>query len=509
MAKFKKKRERAQNSQKQVRGSGAPQRAVWLFFGLFLLALMVRVLFLSSNPDRDWSYSIFYYGDALHYHQYAASLLKGEAYDQGVPYHPPMFAWLMAFLYELFGAPRESGYVFKVVLAVIQSLTVAFAAWWYRKMLPGRWGIVAALLNVFYFGTLVFSVTFNNEVLYELFVLSTVAVVSIAAADFSLVPALVLAFCMAAGSLTKAEHLTLWPFLLFYLYRQRSRAKPLRKWLINAAMSIVVSLLLLLPWCLHNASIIAAYNKLTPDLEPIPRFHLVTAYGPVNFALANNRFSDGGFNPDLMNQFTGAATIDLKFPQHRYLFIHGYSEGMSFLVAHPREAATLIGIKLARWLNGLSIGFGVSDWPGGLNGVRAPVDLFVSEEQFLKWPVILLLLSGIALSFRSRYSLLSVCSLVLLHRMLVTVLFFGYARGMAIMFPMIAPLLLLPAIWVEEQKYCRLEVYAFFGALAFSALLLLQTLWIGADGVRNYGSSGSLDGRGKLIQDARVKLWPE
>jgi hypothetical protein len=48
---------------------------------------MIRVLFIRSVVDRDWPFSVFYYGDSHHNHLYAMALIEGKLYDQGIPFH--------------------------------------------------------------------------------------------------------------------------------------------------------------------------------------------------------------------------------------------------------------------------------------------------------------------------------------------------------------------------------------------------------------------------------------
>jgi hypothetical protein len=116
----------------------------------------------------------------------------------------------------------------------------------------------------------------------------------------------------------------------------------------------------------------------------------------VNFALANNESAGGGFSPDLINRFTGGAAIDLNLEANRYYFIHGYAKGLAWMRSHPGDALRLLARKLNRWLDGLSNGFGVANLPGGLTGSRAPVDLFVPDRGILKWPLLALLVAGVA-----------------------------------------------------------------------------------------------------------------
>jgi len=176
---------------------------------------------------------------------------------------------------------------------------------------------------------------------------------------------------------------------------------------------------------------------------------------------------------------------------------------------HPADAARLLAAKLGRWGDGLSLGYGASNLPGGLEGARAPVDVFVPESTWLKWPLALLLLWGAGLSLRAPHRAFSLFTLVLLHRALITLAFFGYTRGMLVLFPVLVPLLLLP---LKAFADSRPSLAGRLPVLASCALLLL---WLEAGtlalrGPRDFMASGSTDRTsGKLIQDDWVRLWPK
>ena len=55
-----------------------------LCVALFLLAALVRVLFLAGTVDRDLPFSIFYYGDSRIYREFALALIRGDVFDQVV-----------------------------------------------------------------------------------------------------------------------------------------------------------------------------------------------------------------------------------------------------------------------------------------------------------------------------------------------------------------------------------------------------------------------------------------
>lgn len=473
---------------------------------VFVFAFVLRVLFLNSNLDRDWPFSIFYYGDSAHFHEYAVDLIQGTLYDKGIPYHPPLFAWFLSVLYRIHGIPTESGFVYKLWLAAVNASTVALAWLWFRSMMPRWTAWTATAWLSLSFGWLVFSSTFNNEGLYALFLTATAALCWRNRNLLTWKSAILLGICMAAGALTRAEHIALWPFLWLYLWSCRKKDVPLLTHAWRWAASAAISLLLILPWAARNWERIDEYNHATSQLEPISRVAPITAYGPVNFALANSEQSDGGFRPDLLTRIGAQGSLNLQDPQQRHYFIHGYAEGWNWIRSHPTAALRLAMRKTDRWLDGLRPGFGSSNFPAGLNGYRPPVDIFLPNTAVLKWAFALLLVGGIALSFLQQHKEYRLCSWIVIHRLILSVVFFGYARGMAVLLPVVVPLILLPAIAIVESRFPKAGRKIQFACGIAAALLLVQAIAAASGPLRNYDASGPVDSRGKIIQDEQIEI---
>jgi hypothetical protein len=100
----------------------------------FLLSLLLRLLYLLGSPDRDWPFSIFFYGDTRFFHSYALDWVRDRPAQATLPYHPPLFPALLGLLYQLLGEPQGSAFPYKLSLAVLNSATVAFTGWWWRRV---------------------------------------------------------------------------------------------------------------------------------------------------------------------------------------------------------------------------------------------------------------------------------------------------------------------------------------------------------------------------------------
>lgn len=473
----------------------------------FGLSLLLRWLYLLASPDRTWPFSIFFYGDSRFFHGYALDWAREKPAQATLPYHPPLFPWCLGLLYRLMGEPQGSAYPYKLVLAVLNSATVAFTWTWWRRLMGTGWSLLAAALFASSFGWLVLSTTYSNEGLYALFLSATCALMLRHRAGPTWGGAVLLGVVMGLGSLTRAEHLYLWPFLLAWAWLYRGKT-PLPRLAARWGAAVLVCALVLAPWAVHNARVLAEINTRTPGLEPLPELAPVTVYGPINFAMANHAGATGGFTPDSVNRLGQDGNLDVANPAQRHLLLHGYAEGLAWMREHPADAARLCVAKLDRWLDGLGLGFGASNLPSGLSGNRAPVDLFIPEGAWLKWPLLLLLLAGATLSLLPPWRTWALLTAVVLHRALITLAFFGYSRGLLAIFPALLPLLLLPLVALAAR---RPSLAPRLPAFAAAALLLLWveagTLALGAP--RAFMASGSTDSAsGKLIQDDWVRIWP-
>src|ERR1044071_5938520 len=94
--------------------------------GVFVLALLVRLLFLFSHGDGDWPHSIYYEGDAPEWIRWAQAIDAGKPYESGLPLRSPGVAHLL----QVLGAGEENLKVFvsyKVLWCVISAATCAIS----------------------------------------------------------------------------------------------------------------------------------------------------------------------------------------------------------------------------------------------------------------------------------------------------------------------------------------------------------------------------------------------
>ena len=235
--------------------------------------------------------------------------------------------------------------------------------------------------------------------------------------------------------------------------------------------------------------------------QPIASFPFVCTYGPLNFCLANNAQATGGFSKGPLNGPPPLEGGPQRYPRdlivgipppflaftytpHLGVFNEGYARGWEWIRSNPGEFVSLAGRKLGRFTAGATLGVGGSGWPLGLSGTRNAVDMVTpAGRAWPRWWAMLLL--GVAAfggwQARRRPELVP-WLLFLLSKVIVTVLFFGYARQGAL----VAPVLILLVVLAVEH----IASLPWFAARSKMRTRMLVASWIavallvGSDGLR-------------------------
>ena len=223
--------------------------------------------------------------------------------------------------------------------------------------------------------------------------------------------------------------------------------------------------------------------------------------------MANNILADGKFSRSILTG-TNEAALQLNNAQHRHYFIHGYSEGFSFIRNYTNNFLNLVLTKFHLFTQGFSWGFTAKNLPSGLAGTRYPIDIFVPDNRWWMWITIPLFIAGFVLSLRE-FSLWWPFHLLFLHRIAVTAAFFGYARGLAAVYFLVVLFILYPLTrsmkimnWLHNIREQSILIAL---VLFFTVLSLVPHIWP----VRFNASGSSEGGTGYLIQDAEIRIWPK
>lgn len=503
--------------------------------GLTLLAWIHRILFLRSNRDWSWPYTVFYEGDSETFFNYARALIEGQLYDNGIPFHPPGFAWVLAGIHTLVGAgpgERVPYFAVRVIVALIGSLPVGLLYLAVRPYLGRTIALLSALLCVYHFGLSVLAVAPVTEGMYLSLLLGASLLWSRlehplaapGAAPGGWKSALCLGLVLGFLALTRAEGvliavLLIGTGLLGRFARRQVSLASLRPWgLIALGWVLAVA-----PWTIRNGIRLSEMNERLGNrlTEPLPVVVPLTIYGPVNLALANNPQAKGTFSRDFLASQSHAPVLDLTDPDHLELILHGDRIARTWILENPGDFARLVLAKWRLFFSAWKLGWTQWNLPGGLVGDRQPVDVFVPDSPAalaLGLPLALLgLLYGLAVSGGPRRWTILVL-LLTLAGMVTTGLFFGYTRLGLLVFPFWLTLTATGLLWIIEKLRHRQEPWSRTLHEAEPSPVLLRVLggvvlvlflveaW-GATTDRNFKATGTtIPGQTYLDRDQPVRL---
>jgi 4-amino-4-deoxy-L-arabinose transferase-like glycosyltransferase len=512
--------------------------------GLTLLAWAHRAAFLFSNRDWSWPFTVFYEGDSEAFFRYARALLAGKLYDEGVPFHPPGFAWLLAAVQTLVGAgdpaDRVPHLAVRLLLALVASAAVGLLYLLARPYLGRGVALAGAALTLYHFGSYVLAVAPVSEGPYLTLLLVCLLLWTrrmdhpLAAVD-STPPSAADRLPLAAA--VDRPRSNLWSLLLGVLLGllallrvegalvalllvglglwgclrgRRGPGRPrLAPWaLVAAGWLLVVGL-----WTARNAVRLADFNERHAGrlAEPLPLFVPLTLYGPLNVALGNHPGSDGTFSPAPLTA-GGGTMLDLEDPRHLEMVLHGQRMAWRWAREQPGAAARRVVAKWRLSLDAWRLGWTQWDWPGGLTGVRRPVDVFVptsAASRLTLWLGSPLALLGLAVCLAAggparRWGVLVL--LLTLVWALVVGLTFGYARQALLVLPFWWTLV-AAAVGAGLRRLAPRRPARWLLAAAAAALLVLELA--GAAGDRTFEATGdAVSPRGVLNRDATIYLKP-
>jgi len=490
---------------------------VLVFVCGWLQALAVAL----GNIDRIVPYSAYYYGDAQVFLDYAEAVAEGNLYDNGIPFHPPFAAWCLAGMGLGLGQSLTI-VTMKSALAVLAGVIGAAAcalAW----MLSGpASGLAAGLIVSFSFGISVLATVPGTEALYLALTLPTL-ILALKPGARRPRAAVIAGALTGVACLTRAEHVLLIPLFLLALLRreQDRRGNWAAGWVsknnvLRAALFLAAAAVPLAPWTARNAALLAQMNRDdaaaaatsgAAPLEPVPVAVPVTIYGPLNFALANMPPATGEFTREALPLLDGSEHLNLRHPDHRQFVVHGYRLGWEALRADPGRAVRLLLTKLNIAWDAFALGFTAANAPAGLTGFRRPVDLFTPSSRWFRWVLPPLALVGWAALWRRNRTAAIVLATIVVHRLVVTVAFFGYVRQGMLLFPLAAVLAAFPLVRVQLD-HKRIKAALIIAASA-ALLATAYNVWSARELRRFDIRYATIPGTDVIDHQARMELTPK
>ncbi len=507
---------------------------LWIALSLTLLAWAHRLLFLASNRDRAWPFTIFYEGDAETFFRYARALLAGELYDGGIPFHPPGFAWLLAALHALLGAGAADAQVpffaLKAALALVGSASIGLLYAVARPYVGRLAALGGALLSLYSFGLYVIHIapvtegTWGTLLLLALWIWTRRLEHPLAApgaATGSWRAGLGLGCLLGFLALVRAEGILIAALLLgvgflgVWTTRTSAKAALLRPWMF----ALLGALLVVAPWTIRNAVRLGEVNARHGAAEPLPTFVPITIYAPINLALANHAGADGTFSRSLMASANSSGVLDLQNPEHLAFLLHGDRMAWDWIRQNPGSFGRLVLRKWARFFGALRLGWTQWNQPGGLVGTRGAVDVFLPDGPGALPITAPLALLGLAFCFATQGAprrWLLVVLLLTSVGLVATGLFFGYARQGLLYLPLSNVLIASAPVglWrlIRRARPLLPPVEAPLPSLALRVLggMALGLLLLEASGARadrNYQATGmNVAGERYLNRDDPVRL---
>lgn len=483
---------------------------------LFLLGAAERLAFLIGSQDRAWPFSIFYEGDAEAFHDYAQSILAGQRFDSGIPFHPPFFPLVLAGLHALLGSPVPNE-LLRALLGIASAAVPVLLYLVVRDLIGRGPAIAAGLLAAFSFGLDAISTSATSEGLYLVLLLVSLFLARAPAGDgrrAGLARAAILGAIGGLAALTRAEGAGAAILIMVVWLAEDLRARPRRAIALRTGAAWAAGLLIiLLPWTIRNAVTLSQWND-GPGRAMgtrIPTFVPITAYGPLNFALANGDSANGEFQRKLLTSKSNLAILDLKDPQHRHYFLNGTAEGLRWIANHPTRFAGLVGRKLDITSRALDLGWTPWNAPPGRTGLRRPVDMFAPDATGLRFIQMVVACAGIWLLLRNRRRKAAILfAAPIAASAIAATLFFGYVRLGILTLPLVFAFEGTALAWIAARLPERARRSIHRREVRWSLIALAAAVLIfAAVQKRDYRASGTADRPGgTLNRDAEIRISP-
>ena len=280
-------------------------------FYILTLALLIRILF-----------NIFYVGindvptsDAQDYHQIALNLLYFGTYNS--PLRPPLFPFLIAILYKIFGI---NYFAVRIVLSIFGSLTCLIVYKIAKEIFDRQVALIAAFISSVYWMMFYWCGFLLTETLCTFFLTLAVLYLIRCSKNPRLLYFIYGGMYLGLSALTRSF---IFPFFLFLpLWAYFSYKNNLKLALKSCAIITLTMFFVILPWIVRNYSV-------------THRFIPITSQSGRDFLGSNN--------PEVIKYFKGGWIHPVKSGLFNECEVSNYMENLS-----PEEASNLC------WKKGIS-----------------------------------------------------------------------------------------------------------------------------------------------------------
>jgi len=423
---------------------------------IFLLGLILRLIYILPLTYVPYS-------DAAAYANAARDLARGEGflaeYEMAEQY--PLYIYFLGGLFYLFG---ENYLLIRIVQAFLGALTGVLTFFLAKRITEdGKLGLIAGLVVALYPDLILHTGSLMTEPLYTFLLTLLLLTWHISLDQNSWSWRIITGLVMGLAYLTKAILIGFIPLALLWEW-----VKTWPSWrsaLRSTLIIVVVSIGICAPWLVRNWSI---YGTMFP---PFPQ--LTESLWGGNNPQANGYWLQ---HPGTEEQKAYMATLSI--PERRN---YAKKQALTWIRENPGAFLKLVGLKISRLFSLKPDG----SYKGNFYGKYAEALIPVIAKAVL-WILVIVGLVHTFL-FRKRLGLLYA---LFLSQVLITIIFFAYARYLG---PLIPALAVLAAYGVkilfQSRPYFRKKPWPMKVSswVTIALLVLLIGNW-GWDAARNLGT---------------------
>ncbi len=326
------------------------QKETLLILGLFLLAFVIRLIYLNQiklNPYFDTPQI-----DALWHHNWAKEIAAGDWMGKEVFFRAPLYPYFLGTLYDLFG---ESFYLPRLIQIIIGSLSCVLVFLLGRKVFNKTVGIIASVAACVYAPFIYFDAELLIPVLVIFLDLTLILLLLRAEVRLKKRWWFVAGMVLGLSAIARPNILIFVPFVLLWICirfweKNKNRIIP------STVFFLLGSILIISPVTIRNWVV----GK---------DFVLISSQGGINFFIGNNIESDGkiataapgsppydGYQDNIWITSVKLAERSLgqklKPSQISNFWV---GQGLDFVQIHPLRYLGLLGKKLYYFWNSYEI----------------------------------------------------------------------------------------------------------------------------------------------------------
>lgn len=326
------------------------QKGTFLILGLFLLAFVIRLIYL--NQIKASPYFDAPQIDALWHHNWAKEIASGDWIGKEVFFRAPFYPYFLGILYALF---RESFYFPRLIQIIVGSLSCVLVFLLAKKLFNRRIGLFASVIACLYAPLIYFDAELLIPGLIIFLDLALILLLLCAEARLKKGWLLVAGIVLGLSAIARPNILIFVPFVLLWIC--------IKFWKENKNRIIPSSLSFLLGGILVISPITIRNWVVGKD------FVLISSQGGINFFIGNNLESDGktataapgsipydGYKDNVWITSVKLAEKSLgKKLKPSEISNFWFKQGFNFVQTHPLRYLQLLGKKLYYFWNSYEI----------------------------------------------------------------------------------------------------------------------------------------------------------